>query len=73
VEMRIPARSMGVQRIVSGVDWRINLYRADGVGSVDQRRLLSWAPLLVANYSFHQPKAFGILRFSNSGSQSISA
>jgi Carbohydrate family 9 binding domain-like len=63
VEMRIPLQSMKVQRIVPGVDWRINLYRADGFGNDEQRRLLSWAPLLIANYSFHQPESFGILRF----------
>jgi Carbohydrate family 9 binding domain-like len=63
-EMRIPIRSMGAQ-IVPGVDWRINFFRADGVGSDEQRSLLSWAPLQIANRSFHQPESFGILRFES--------
>jgi len=62
VEMRIPARTMGVRIIGPEVDWRINLYRADG--SYEQRRLLSWAPLEAAKNTFHQPEAFGILRFA---------
>jgi hypothetical protein len=64
VEIRIPVRSMNVDKIIPGVDWRINLYRADGPGNASQRRLLSWAPLQIANNSFHQPESFGILRFS---------
>ena len=65
VEMRIPVRSMGVPRITLEVDWRINLYRADGTGNEEQRRLLSWAPLETANRTFHQPESFGILRFAD--------
>jgi alpha-galactosidase len=64
VEMRIPVRSMCAQ-IVPGVDWRANLCRADGAGSDEQRRLLSWAPLQAADHSFHQPESFGILRFAH--------
>jgi hypothetical protein len=63
VEMRIPVRSMGAT-IVPGIDWGINIFRADGAGSDEQRRLLSWAPLRIANHSFHQPESFGILRFA---------
>ncbi len=62
-EMRIPIQSLGVREIVPGTDWRINLYRADGVGSDDQRRMVSWAPLDASNRTFHQPDSFGILRF----------
>lgn len=63
VELRIPARSLGV-RIAPEVDWRINLCRADGAGSDEQRRLLSWAPLNTGIRSFHQPDSFGTLRFA---------
>lgn len=69
VEMRIPFRSMGVA-VVPGADWRINLFRADGAGSDEQRRLLSWSPLDTTIKSFHQPASFGMLRFANPGSQS---
>jgi len=65
VEMRIPVRSMGVQRIDPNIAWRINLYRADGPGSGEKRRLLSWSPLAIANNSFHQPASFGILKFAS--------
>lgn len=64
VEMRIPVRSMGVQPIRPHSDWRINLYRADGLENGPERRLLSWSPLLVDNGSFHQPASFGILQFA---------
>jgi hypothetical protein len=69
VEMRIPVQSMGVRRIEPGVDWRINLYRADGNISKGARKLISWSPLAVANNSFHQPASFGLLRFTSSRSE----
>jgi Carbohydrate family 9 binding domain-like len=65
VEMRIPVRSMGVQHIDRNTNWRINLYRADGAGSDEQRRLLSWSPLPIANNSFHQPASFAVLSFAS--------
>lgn len=67
VEMRIPVQSMGVQRIGPNTDWRIDLYRVDGPGSGEKRRLLSWSPLAIVNNSFHQPASFGILKFTGPG------
>jgi len=69
VEMRIPLRSMGVAN-VPRVDWRMNLCRAEGTGSDEQRRLLSWAPLKATIRSFHQPDSFGTLRFATPEGQS---
>jgi hypothetical protein len=47
-----------------GMEWRINLYRADGKGGDSQRRFLSWSPLPPGTkLSFHQPASFGIIRF----------
>jgi hypothetical protein len=67
-EMRIPVQSMGVRQVRPSIDWRINLFRADGVGNDYERHLLSWSPLQIANRSFHQPESFGILRFASPGS-----
>jgi alpha-galactosidase len=60
-EMRIPTGPMGVSRIRAGSEWRINFYRADGPGSDDRRRFLSWSPTL--DGSFHKPERFGLIRF----------
>ncbi|HET9086692.1 MAG TPA: carbohydrate-binding family 9-like protein [Acidobacteriaceae bacterium] len=64
VEMRIPVRSMGVRHSGPGPDWRINLFRAEGVEEGPGRRLLSWSKLPVDNGTFHQPAAFGTLEFA---------
>jgi Carbohydrate family 9 binding domain-like len=61
-EMRIPVRSMGVEKISPGAEWRINFYRADGPGDDTQRRFLSWSPIPEGG-SFHVPARFGIIRF----------
>ena len=66
-EMRIPVRSMGAEHVDQSADWRINLYRADGVGPDDERNLFSWSPLPLANGSFNQPDSFGVLRFIGPG------
>jgi Carbohydrate-binding family 9 len=65
-EMRIPVRSMKVERILPNTEWRINFYRADGLGNDQERRMLSWSPLPLnlPQNSFHQPASFGILRFA---------
>lgn len=62
-EMGIPARSMGVSSILPGMEWRINLYRCDGVGDIEQRHLLAWSPTL--GDSFHIPSRFGLIRFES--------
>ena len=64
VEMRIPVRSMKVNAIHPGDEWRLNLYRCDGPGDDTQRRFMSWSPLPAGhNGSFHQPASFGIIKF----------
>lgn len=60
-EMRIPLVSLGVERINTGTEWRINFYRCDGSGHPTQRRSLAWSPTTVAN--FHTPTCFGVIRF----------
>lgn len=60
-EMAIPVSSMGIPRIRPGMEWRINLYRCDGIGDIEQRRLLAWSPTL--GDSFHIPSRFGLIRF----------
>jgi hypothetical protein len=63
-EMKIPVKSMGVKALRPGTEWRLNLYRLDGVGDDSQRRFLSWSPLPPGtNRSFHQPVSFGIIKF----------
>ncbi len=62
-EMRIPAAAMGVSGIQSGTQWRLNFYRADGLGDDSKRRFLSWSPLPGEKMTFHQPASFGLIRF----------
>ncbi len=61
-EMRIPAVSMGVDKIPAGAEWRINFYRADGPGDDTQRRFMCWSPIPEGR-TFHVPERFGIVRF----------
>lgn len=62
-EMRIPVRSMGVPVMRPKMEWRVNFYRADGLGDNTQRRLLCWSPVLGEKPNFHVPSRFGIIRF----------
>ena len=62
-EMRLPVSTMGVREIVSGAEWRLNFYRADGPGEDSKRKFLSWSPLPGPKMTFHQPTSFGIIRF----------
>lgn len=63
-EMKIPVKSMGVDALQPGMQWRLNLYRLDGHGDDPQRRFLAWSPLPPGeNRSFHQPASFGIIKF----------
>ena len=62
-EMRIPWRSMNVQRLEAKAEWRLNFYRADGLGDDTQRRFLSWSPIRGEKRSFHAPTSFGAIRF----------
>jgi len=62
-EMRIPVRSMGSKPLQAGDAWRINIFRADGLGDDAHRRFLSWSPVKSERHSFHAPASFGVLRF----------
>jgi hypothetical protein len=65
MEMRVPVKSMKVDAIRPGDEWRLNLYRADGPGDDTQRRFMCWSPLPAGpNPSFHQPASFGIIKFA---------
>ncbi len=64
VEIRIPVRPMGVQKIDPHTEWRINFYRMEDVGQDHARQPLGWSPLGAANKSFHQPAHFGVLKFA---------
>ena len=62
-EMRIPAVSLGINRIERGMEWRINFYRCDGFGDNSQRRFLAWSPTFQLN--FHVPERFGRVRMED--------
>lgn len=68
-EMRIPIRSMKVEEIKPGAEWRLNFYRDDGPGVGYARRKMSWGPLPVNSAAelFHQPASFGTIRFAGAG------
>lgn len=63
-EMRIPVRSMKVERIHANAEWKLNFYRNDGPESGSARRKLSWGAVpKKAAILFHQPASFGTIRF----------
>ena len=62
-EMRIPAVSLGINRIERGMEWGINFYRCDGFGDNSQRRFLAWSPTFQLN--FHVPQRFGRVRMED--------
>lgn len=61
-EMRIPQAPMGVREILDGDDWRVNFFRADGLGDESPRHLISWCTI-PGGETFHTPERFGLLRF----------
>ena len=61
-EMRIPVDTMGVQKISVGDKWRLNLFRADGLGDDTQRRFLAWSTI-PTGVTFHVPTRFGVVEF----------
>lgn len=61
-EMRIPLASMGVGRLHGNMEWRLNLFRADGPGDDDHRRFLCWSTIPQGT-TFHVPERFGIIHF----------
>jgi hypothetical protein len=63
-EMRIPLKSIRVEAIHPGQEWRLNFYRADGPGDDSRRRFLGWSPNPSNKPTFHQPESFGLIRFT---------
>jgi Carbohydrate family 9 binding domain-like len=61
-EMRIPLSAVGVTKIQSGDQWRVNLFRAAGHGGDEKRTFLAWSAIPQGG-TFHVPNRFGILRF----------
>jgi len=64
-EFRIPVAAFGVDSITADQEWRINLYRCDGLGDDNVRRFLAWCPTYEFNY--HIPASFGRLCFLENG------
>jgi Carbohydrate family 9 binding domain-like len=60
VGMTIPW-SERIPRPMSGVLWRVNLFRC--VGPEEPARYLAWRPTRAPEPAFHVPEAFGWLRF----------
>lgn len=61
-EMRIPLLSVGVEKISSGDQWRVNFFRAAGHGGDDRRVFLAWSSIPQGG-TFHVPSRFGLLKF----------
>jgi Carbohydrate family 9 binding domain-like len=61
-EMRIPLSSVGVQKISSGDQWRVNFFRAAGHGGDEKRSFLAWSSIPEGG-TFHVPNRFGLLKF----------
>jgi hypothetical protein len=61
-EMRIPVASMKTAAVRPGEDWRVNFYRATGVGDDSKRHFMSWSTIPDGN-TFHVPTRFGLLHF----------
>ena len=65
LEMRVPVKPMNVSALNAGDEWRINHYRVEGPGLDDTHKTyMAWSILPDGhNGSFHQPSAFGIIKF----------
>ena len=62
IEMRIPLQSMKATGPAAGSKWRVNFFRAAGLGTDDQRKFLTWSTI-PSGTTFHVPERFGILEF----------
>jgi len=60
-EMRIPLSALNVSDPKAGTEWRVNFYRATGLGGDQKRKFLAW-DLISEGTTFHAPNYFGILR-----------
>jgi alpha-galactosidase len=63
-EMRIPIRSITESGVHGGDSWRVNFFRAHGLGDDASRQFLAWSPVLGSTANFHTPARFGLLRFA---------
>jgi hypothetical protein len=63
-EMRIPVAALGATKMPPDHDWRVNFFRADGLGDDAHRRFLAWSSIPEGT-TFHMPTRFGRLRFAN--------
>ena len=61
-EMRIPVASMKVSAMPPDHEWRINFYRAAGLGDDTRRHFMSWSTI-PSGATFHVPTRFGMLHF----------
>ena len=63
-EWRIPVAAVNENKpLAAGAEWRINVFRCDGLGDDTKRRFLSWNLVRNDNDSFHAPWSFGVIRF----------
>ena len=61
---RIPLSSVSQKPVRAGAQWRMNLYRIDGLGADPVRRFMCWQPTCVQNRDpNHVPEHFGTLIF----------
>ncbi|MBV8811603.1 MAG: carbohydrate-binding family 9-like protein [Acidobacteriaceae bacterium] len=62
---QIPLASVSPEPVHDGTQWRMNLYRIDGLGADPQRHFLCWQPTCVRNRDpNHVPEHFGRLVFT---------
>lgn len=61
-EMRVAVKSLGVEAVRAGDEWRLNFFRADGPGNDSERRFMSWSTIPEGK-SFHVPERFGTIHF----------
>ena len=63
-EWRVPVAAVNDNKpLATGAEWRINVFRCDGLGDDTKRRFLSWSLVHNDNDSFHAPWSFGVIRF----------
>jgi hypothetical protein len=62
---RVPLHSVSEKQVVAGTQWRVNLYRIDGLGEDPVRHFMCWQPTCVINRDpNHVPEHFGTLVFT---------
>lgn len=63
-EVRIPLAVMNVKDPRPGAQWRVNFFRAAGIGGEEHRKFLAWSTIPEGK-TFHVPTRFGILKLVN--------